>query len=230
MKKIFFPCIFIFFCSKVAAQISLPDGKLNGIFTFKDNFCSASYLFKPSGDFFYEGGCEERSNIAKGTYKIEGEKIILITTAAPIEYSIKSGNNKNSNKINVSIIDVDGKPLLYTKIMTLPYKMSGDTLENIGSLLTDSVGHLIIDASKINSISLDRYDPSNRFNHKENVYHWKLVSSLGSDNLTIQFNYPLFCLRYPEIAVTSIKNQLQITNNKAELIDNQNNIYKKTEQ
>lgn len=220
---------FIFFCFTLIAKPSVQKNKLDGIYTFKDNFCSASLLFKPTGEFYYEGGCEERSNIAKGNYKIDGNKITLLTMAAPIQYSITKENTNKSNKIQITLTDADGKPLPYTKILTLPYKMNNDTLNAMNYLETDSMGQLILNTSKISAISLDRYNPSKRFMHKDQVYHWENVSNFNSDKLTIKFNYPIFCLRYPEIGVTGSVPELQLANNETKLVDKQNNIYIKSE-
>lgn len=208
----------------------MPVTTLDGIYTFKDNFCSASILFKPNGEFYYEGGCEARSNIAKGNYKIDGKKITLITVAQPLQYSINKLNNKNGGAIQITLKDADGKLLRYTKVLILPNRIKSDTLKKISYLNTDSIGQLIINRSRISAISLDRYDVGGWLNNTDHVYQWEKVSNFNSTQLSIQFNYPIFCLRYPEIVVTGFVLELQTTNNATELTDNKNMIYKKSEQ
>lgn len=221
---------FILFYITLLAQPYVQESKLDGIYMFKDNFCSASLLFKPNGEFFYEGGCEERSNIAKGNYKIEDKKITLITINTPIQYSIQKENNITNRRISITLTDNEGTPLAYSKVLILPTKrLQNDTLKSIEYLQADSAGQVIVYTSKVSAISFDRYSHSSRFKYPENIYHWESVFDFKSDNLTIQFNYPIFCLRYPEIVVTGFVPELQLTNDKNVLIDKNNNIYQKAQ-
>lgn len=229
MKKIslLFSLTFLYF--SVIAQSPETERRLNGIYIFKNNFCSASYLFKPNGEFFYEGGCEERSNISKGNYKIDGKKIHLITTAEPIKYSIYKENSNKKIEVQITLKDSEGKVLPYITVFTLSNEIQNNSIKSINYLETNSIGQLVINSSKISAISLNRYNPNNILNNKENDYHWEDISNLNSDKLTIQFNYDIFCLRYPEIVVTNSLLDLNMISNKTKLIDSENNTYTKTE-
>lgn len=229
MRNIKLTIVLAFFYLVSAGQNTKAIDKLDGIYIFKDNFCSASYLFKPSGEFFYEGGCEARSNIAKGNYKIDSGKIILTTADVPLQYNITALDNKKGKNIQVTLKDVDGKILSYSKVLTLPLRIEGDTLTKIGFLKTDSLGQLTINPTKVSAISLDRYDVGGWLNRTYEVYHWEALSNFNSTQLSIQFNYPIFCLRYPEIVVTSFTKELQITGNEFQLVDNKNNVYLKSQ-
>ncbi len=228
MQSIKLTIVLAFFYFTSAAQNTKAIDKLDGVYISKDNFCSASILFKPNGEFYYEGGCEARSNIAKGNYKIDGKKITLVTMATPLQYSIIRLDTKKSSTIKIILKDNDGKLLRYTKVLTLPYEVNGDTLKKVTFLKTDSIGQLVIDRSKISAISFDRYDVGGWQGNTDHIYNWEPISNFNSTQVTVQFNYPIFCLRYPEIVVTSFTKELQPTGKKFQLVDSQNNLYNKS--
>ena len=202
---------------------------LNGVYMYKDDHCSSSFLFKPNGEFYYESGCEERSNIAKGQYQVNRKIITLHTTAVPLQYNFYKESNQLSKEITLTITDNEGKPLPFFNVFTLPYKIYGDTLENIVHQQTNINGQIIIDTSSISSISFSRTDPKKIFMNKDNVYNWEPISNFNADKITVRFNYSIFCLRYPEIGVTDFVPELVLTNNETELIDNKFNFYKKSQ-
>lgn len=170
---------------------------LNGHYSSKSDHCSGNYLFKPDGKFYYEGGCEERSNIAKGIYEINGKNVRLLQDEAPLKYTVTKGPLTSNGKIGMVVVDQDGARLPLFNVFALRTPVYGDTLLQITRLQTDEKGELNIDSSGYAFISFDRFNP-NRIT-KDNIFRWVPLSELASGATMVRFNYPAFCLQYPEI-------------------------------
>lgn len=198
---------------------------VKGIYATKTDLCSASFLFLPGGLFYFEGGCEDRSSILKGAYKITKDSVQLIVDPSPLRYSIKSTGAIVDNERTLTVKDVEGQPLAYFKVFALPASIITDTLKNMKVLITDINGVLKLNTNQIADISFDRFstlriDESNR-------YTWVQLSKMKGSNHIVQFNYPRFCLKYPQINVGANLSNLkrQVANDA--LMDDKQNIYTK---
>ena len=199
---------------------------VHGLYIAKNNLCSASLLLLPGGLSYYEGGCEERSTIFKGAYQVSKDSIKFFTSGPPsISYKILTTKSSPEDKKIVKLIDVEGKPLAFFNVFTLSYPVIGDTLDNINHLLTDKNGVFSLEGLQESYISFDRFNPK-RIN-KENKFKWERLSALDGTTITIQFYYPAFCLRYPEVQVLSGLPTLKRIAGQDALIDDQHNIYRK---
>jgi len=220
-------CLILICMNTYRANGQKIDGStvLNGEYTVKGGLCSASFLFKPDKVFYYEGGCEARSSIGKGHYELTNGKLTLLYDSSSLQYSIKTERPSTGGNITLALFDVDGKPLRFFKVFALPVKVYGDTVANIRVLQTDSTGLLVIGTSPAGLISFDRFSPDRL--SKEYRFRWEPVSDLPGSRINVQFNYPVFCLRYPEINTAVGYKDFKRVMPDDVLIDGQNNIYVK---
>ena len=207
------------------AQREHVKTQINGRYVSKKGMCSSSFLFLPGGLFYYEGGCEDRSFILKGGYKVLKDTINFFPDPEPIRYSIKSNPKTNDAKLSISVLDNEGQALPFFNVFVLTYPIYGDTLNYIQSLETNSKGILIVNTSNFSAISFDRYNPK-RIN-KDSRFKWEALSSVSGSIQTVQFNYPEFCLSYTDIQVAGGFTPLLIKDGEDALVDDQNNIFKK---
>jgi hypothetical protein len=208
--------------------LAFCQSPVKGIYTAKNNFCSASFLFLPGGLFYYEGGCEDRSSILKGAYKTSEDSVQLFADPSPLRYNIESAGAITRSERTLTIVDVEGVPLSYFKIVGLRSSVKRDTLENMQVLTTDSNGVVKIDTREIAFVSFERFSTL-RVN-KDNRYAWRSLASLAGNDITVQFNYHRFCLKYPEIKVAGALSNLKRNRTDDTLADNQQNIYARQKQ
>lgn len=170
---------------------------LEGTYSFKDDFCGASFIFSRAGEFYYTGGCEDRSSIAKGRYTINGNSIQLQADTNGINYSVKQVDAIEEGKLKLRLTDMEDKPLANFSVFILPAGISRDTIKNMRKFRTDQQGELQIDAVNGGSISFTQVNPG-RISPGAKL-KWEPMSLFSGKSRLLQFNFPASCLRYPEI-------------------------------
>lgn len=164
--------------------------------------------------------------ILKGRCKVSKDSIQLIAdTSSSIRYNIESTSAITVEKRSLVIIDNEGQPLPFFKIFTLSSPVDGDTLNYIKNLQADSNGVLLLDSLQTAFISFDRFNP-NRLS-KDNHFKWEPIAVIAGNAITVQFNYPAFCLKYAEIQVGAGFSSLKRKMSDDTLMDAQLNIYTK---
>jgi hypothetical protein len=144
--------------------------------------------------------------------------------SSELRYTVKNTSTAVGQVIKkYTLIDVDGKPLASFKVFTLSPAVNSDTSRYIQQLQTDSSGVLLLDTSQIACISFDRFN-ANRLS-KDNHFKWEQLSAIAGNTITIQFNYPGFCLQYPDIQVAGSLPGLKRKTGEDELIDGTGNLY-----
>lgn len=217
----------LFILGLFSQSIGFGQSNVKGTYTTKTENCSASFLFLPGGLFYYEGGCEDRSAILKGAYKITKDSVLLIADPSPLRYSIESEGAVANNERTFRVIDVEGQPLPYLKLFALPPSINKDTLSNLLVLITDSDGMLTLDTEQIADVSFDRHNTMRI--DENNQYNWISLAKIKGSKSIVQFNYHRFCLKYPQINVgANLSNLKRVIPNET-LIDSRQNIFIKQE-
>lgn len=156
-------------------------------------FCSQTIILDSTGIFFNESGCEDRSNISFGIYKIaKNNKISLqylpFDSLRPINKIVEEQKaEENDSMITITFYDRYMEPLEVNVGIRL-----GDTSNQVKENWTDERGQIEINRFAFKYISLAQFLA---------IYGETNAIAIGNRSLKVYLNLPRLFLDYPELKV-----------------------------
>lgn len=156
-------------------------------FYSSEGFCSRTILLDSLGNFYKEEGCEGRSRISFGTYKITGD-IIYFTfqkfdSLQPI-FNITESPFSNDFDITVTFLTRQGNTLRSSYFSVDAIDTSGKFFQTIR--LNDS-GQIKVNMKKYKELRLD---------YLENVHHKKVRIPITNKDITVILNQSQLFFNY----------------------------------
>jgi hypothetical protein len=127
----------------------------------EQGFCSTSTHLNSDSTFLWESGCEGKTTISIGFWKILGDSIEFISTKKNelnLIYHVQTTNSKPKRKTTIYLFDKTGKPLESLSIIPLKknenyletdhrYKIMDQDSNEIEQFFTDKFGKVIVNFS-----------------------------------------------------------------------------------
>jgi hypothetical protein len=194
----------------------------------KNGFCSFSMKLFADSTYFYETGCEGRSNVNFGKWEILSDTIHLtpidtVNFNKSISITYDRPKEKDSNLV-IRVIDMYNRPIgdfdlivvpkeIDSKWINMPgrftLKQEGETDIFLESIKTDDNGYVSVNCNPKSVIKL--IDVLQMFNINEIDY-----SEFNGENITIKLNVMKEMFRYPELKWLQLPNN-KLVNNLKEL-------------
>lgn len=170
---------------------------LNGWYSCQDNIhCNSNFRFLPDGIYYQEAGCEDRSSISYGQYKITGSEISLQTALDDIpHFSITEKDTVAGSWIR--IVDNVGQPIKSFQLMALNGPAL-DTLRDSQFPEMDSSGYYSIPSG--DSVFFSFVRKNKDIEVAPALKAWYQLKQTANKIFTLQFNYPAFALATPYIS------------------------------
>jgi len=163
----------------------LPNTKY---FTSRNRLCSSTILLDSLGNFYKEGGCEGRSYISFGTYKLQGNRVDFTFQrfdSLPPIFQIKESTFSNDSIITVTFLTKQGNPLLSCHFSVDAIETSGKFFQTIG--LNDK-GQVKVNIKKYKELRLD---------YLEHIYNKKIRLPINNKDISIILSLPQLFFNYP---------------------------------
>lgn len=154
-------------------------------------FCSQTIILDSTGLFFNESGCEGRSNISFGKYKLGKDNKISFQylpfdSIKPIAKIIQEEKaEENDSLVTITFYDRYNHPLGFNFGIRL-----GDTNNQVHEMWTDETGQLKVNRFLFRYVSLVQF---------LTMYRETDGIPIGQKSLKVYFNLPEQFLMYPEL-------------------------------
>jgi len=180
------------------------------LYSYSDQgFCSTSTHLNSDSTFLWESGCEEKTTISIGFWKIIGDSLELISTKRNelnLIYHVKNSNIKPKRKTTIYLFDKTGKPL--ESLSIIPLKKNEDYFETdyrnkimdqdsneIEQFYTDKYGKVKVDFSS------NPFFEIHEINNIINGHYRISTNGLGSEikiylNTNIEALFPSYIYDY----------------------------------
>lgn len=157
-------------------------------------FCSQTMILDSCGVFFYESGCEGRSDISYGRYSINSGNILSFQylsfdSMSPVRKVIQSQNaTLGDSSITLTFYD------RYNQVLGSTFAiLIGDTANKVHEFWTDSKGQIELNSNTFKFVSLVQLT---------NIYGDTIKIEIGNSSAEIFLNLPRVFLIYPELTVS----------------------------
>jgi hypothetical protein len=156
-------------------------------FISRNGLCVSSILLDSVGNFYREQGCEAKSRVSVGAYKIEGDKINFTFhrfDSLPPIFSITEDFSSSDSMIVVTFLTRQGNKLMSGVFSVDAIDTSGKFLQ---TLKLNGSGQLNINFRKFKELKL---------NYLENMYGTRVRVQLSNKNITVTLNQPALFFNY----------------------------------
>ncbi|MDB5200655.1 MAG: hypothetical protein JWQ27_64 [Ferruginibacter sp.] len=163
----------------------LPNTKL---FYSTDGFCSTSILMDSLGNAYRESGCEGRSSIALGTYRLKNDIVDFqfqnFDSESPI-FEIQQKTPLMDSLITITILSRQGNPIPNTYFTVDAIDSSG---RHFKTIKLNDAGQLQVNFKIYKELRLD---------YLEKIYGRKVRMPVSNSDVTVILNLPKFFFYYP---------------------------------
>lgn len=191
-KIIFILLAFSTTFNPVSAQLAKQTA-----FTAKSGFCSTTFILDSLGYFFREGGCEGRSSISYGKYKIHKDSVLFyFESFEKLPAILKKNNSKGSSDTicTITFLTRNGAP-----VPNNHFKI--DAIDSSGKFFKE---YKIDDKGSVR-LNCNQYKEL-RLWYLEKIYNKKIRIPLQNGNTIIVLGLPKLFFYYPNPQVENGEN------------------------
>ena len=187
------PFILLFIILNGVSYCAVGQLKATRHYSFQDGLCSKSVILDSAGYFFHEWGCEGRSNISFGKYRMGRDNIINFRflpfdSIAPIKKVTQVTSKESSDSIvTFSFYDRFGEPLNTNFGIRV-----ADTSNKVHEMWTDEKGQIQLNRFIYKNITLIQF---------LSIYGEAAGITLENKSLNVYLNLPKVFLDYPELTL-----------------------------
>jgi hypothetical protein len=165
-------------------------------FSSQNGFCSQTIILDSSGYFFKEWGCEGRSNISFGRYKVKRDNGLIFQflpfdSLVPVGEVVRAKTADDDSLVTITFYDRYREPLRSNFGVRV-----ADTGNTVHEMWTDEAGQIQVNRFLFRNVVLNQF---------LTIYGEIGGIDIGKESLFVYLNLPRLFLEYPELKLDKPK-------------------------